>query len=668
MSDLSTADDVLNHIIPFLFLPKSLRLELSSRLERRHHEGGAEIFRAGERSRAVHLLVSGRVQLCVGDEVISEVTAGNCFGIRASLFEQPRQVTAKAMGPVVTQLLPARDFLMALEQSPSFALAIAGNLTAKQGIFLGYRTFWALILSKIDAGGFLLGELLAAYRSLHPALHPMLDSPDIDLGALAYAVARLPSEVTRTSFYFLSSALPPLYANPDDKFLPVSTRARRRSAWQMTPGKLLILLRDGVSDVTDLLTCLCAYAVEAKKIRNMTNSSQMLSALQRRRAGEEVGDEVLAALSQLSPEDIDGLRKIWGDALWDRIHDILLHHEDIAVDCDLVFEDNNASATERWARQVRAAACNLVDLEDPELSVHIISSNTHSVGNCISAFVAAHRAEILAWGREKYPALCALKWSNETDLLYALMRHYTDEVPGARQACIEMERANGLFRLSSTAYTGIAVDLIHVQSLDAEAVDPVLRFQRPSKPTLIVNVDYAFGQQAEQILANLLYVFGRSVRSISVLGKAGGLVGHRGEIMLPKSTLLQQNDELYTLPNADLDAGELSAYSGGRTVHCGPVLTVAGTLLQNPQLLWFYRRIWGCVGLEMEGSYFARTLATAVERGIVTEDVRTRFAYYISDVPLHHGENLSTSMTAEEGIPPLYGITRAILKAILSSP
>ena len=518
----------------------------------------------------------------------------------------------------------------------------------------------------MDSEGFLLSELVEDYRTLHPALHPRLDSTEIDTDALSYAVARLPTDVTRTHTWYLTAHLSALYANPDSKFESVSTHARRRSAWRQIPGKTLVLLRDGISDITDLLTCLCAYAVEAMKIRTRCRSSELLVALQRRRLGEDVPEAELIAMCGLSDTERAGLQRIWPDDLWERIRDILLHHEDIALDCDFQVDNYNASAAEQWTRQIRDVARGLIDLEDPTLDVHIISSNTHSVGNCLSAYTARRRDEILAWGRQHRPADCAQEWADVSDLLYVLTRHYIAQTAGAREECIAEERAAGHFRLRTTAFTGIAVDLIDVRRLDPELVDPALSIVSPDRPTLIVNVDYAFGQQAEEILSNLLFVFGHAVRSVSVIGKAGGLVGHRGDIMLPRATLLQQGDVLHPLPNADLDAARLAALAPGRTVHEGPVLTVAGTLLQNRQLLHFYRRFWRCVGLEMEGSFFARTLTAAISAGIVRADVATRFAYYTSDVPLDPDSTLSESLSANEGVPPLYAITRAILAQILS--
>jgi hypothetical protein len=665
VSTLHSADYLLAHIIPFLYLPVSTRAALAERMELRRYEPDDWILQAGERSREVFLLAEGAVAFHIGEGRTTELEPGHFFGERAALFDAPRQQSVRAVGVVQVYALPAVDFLRLIERHPSFRLSLARTLTIKQGIFQGYRALWAQILRLVRSDGFLLGRLVTDYRALHPALHPLMHSDRIDTDALSYAVARLPEDVTRTHTWFLTAHLPPLYADPDTKFEPLRTLARRRSAWRQMPGKTLVLLRDGISDITDLLTCLCAYTVEAQKIRHRCRSPELLVALKAHRETGGPSEEALAALSGLGGGELAALRRIWPTQLWERIRDILLHHEDIALDCDFQIDNYNASAAELWARQIRDVARELVDLEDPALCVHIVSSNTHSVGNCLSGYTARRRAEILAWGRENRPEEAAGEWACETDLLYVMTRHYVESVPGAREACIEEERAAGHYRLRTTAFTGIAVDLIDARRIDPSLCDPDVAVQTPQAPTLIVNVDYAFGQQAEEILSNLLFVFGHAVRSVSVIGKAGGLVGRRGDLMVPRATLLQSGDELYPLPNADLDAARLAALAPGRTVHEGSVLTVAGTLLQNRQLLHFYRRFWQCVGLEMEGSFFARTLIAAMSAGIVRSDVATRFAYYTSDVPLDPDSTLSEALSPAEGVPPLYAITRAILGQIL---
>jgi hypothetical protein len=219
-------------------------------------------------------------------------------------------------------------------------------------------------------------------------------------------------------------------------------------------------------------------------------------------------------------------------------------------------------------------------------------------------------------------------------------------------------------RLVKTTFTGIEVDLIDARRLKPGATDPEVPVTAPSRPTLIVNVDYAFGEQADEILASLIALFGRSIRSVSVLGKAGALVGHRGDLLLPRSMILQTNDELYPLPNQDLSRADLEPLAGGLAIHEGPVLTVQGTLLQDRPLLLLYRRAWRCMGLEMEGSYFARRIASSIEMGLVDRSVKTNYAYYVSDTPLDPDATLVRSLRPDEGIPPLYAVTRAILRRI----
>lgn len=674
---MTSGPELLAHVTPFQFLSRARREEVLERLEERRYATGERLVVRGERSRDVFLIASGSVD-CIDDreppEVLSRIRAGHYFGERASLFDRPREVTIRAAEPVVAYTLPGKEFLKLVDEVPVFAQALATALKFKQGLFVGYRKLYARILSLLDQREFLLRDLTSAYAELHPALHPKLHDDEIDAGALGYAVARLPEAVTRTSIYYLTNVLGSIYQDPDSKFDRAETAARRRSAWQMMPGKTLILLRDGLSDVTDFLTCLCLYAVEARKIRQRVRSGDVLRELRELcEAPDPSRAEALFERLELSPAEREGIREIWPDDYWVRLRDILLHHEDVAIECDHVVDDYNSRASEIWVRQITKEAAALVDLEDPNLEVHVISSNTHSVANCLSAYLTEHAEEILAWGRQERPDLAGEPsperpwgggWRCKADLVYVTARSYFKAHPEAAQAARAEEEETGRCHMKSTAFTGIEVQLFDLRRLCHEKTDPEVVLPSCGRPVLLINVDYAFGQQATEILAALLFAFGDRVHSLNVLGKAGGLVGHRGEILLPEATLLQTNDELYPLPNRDLPAEDLRALAPDIPVHEGPVLTVAGTLLQDRALLHFYRRIWKCVGLEMEGSFFARQLISAIATHVADPEIKTRFVYYTSDVPLDPEENLSESMKPWEGVPPLYAITRGILNRI----
>lgn len=677
MTQPSSGAELLARVTPFQFLSRARRQQLAERLEERRFAPGEKLVVSKERSRDVFLIASGSVD-CIDDreppEILSRIQAGHYFGERAALFDRPREVTIRAAEPVIAYTLPGKDFLELVDQVPVFAQALASALKFKQGIFVGYRKLYARILSLIDRREFLLRELTPAYAALHPALHPKLHDESIDTGALSYAVARLPEAVTRTSIYYLTNALAEIYQDPDSKFDRAETAARRRSAWQLMPGKTLILLRDGLSDVTDFLTCLCLYAIEARKLRQRIRSGDVLRELRDLCAAPDPARaEALMNRLELSEEERAGILEIWPDDYWVRLRDILLHHEDVAIECDNVVDDYNSRASEIWVRQITKEAAELVDLDDPNLEVHVISSNTHSVANCLSAYLAEHAEEILAWGRREHPELAGepsperpwgAMWRSKADLVYVTARSYFKAHPEAKALASAAEEKTGRCHMRATAFTGIEVQLFDLRRLCQEQTDPEVDLPECGRPVLLINVDYAFGQQATEILAALLFAFGERVRSLNVLGKAGGLVGHRGQILLPQATLLQTNDELYPLPNRDLPAEDLRALAPDIEVHEGPVLTVAGTLLQDRALLHFYRRIWKCVGLEMEGSFFARQLISAIETHVANPAIQTRFVYYTSDVPLDPEENLSEPMKPWEGVPPLYAITRAILNRI----
>lgn len=208
----------------------------------------------------------------------------------------------------------------------------------------------------------------------------------------------------------------------------------------------------------------------------------------------------------------------------------------------------------------------------------------------------------------------------------------------------------------------------------------------------IINMDFAFGAQAEGICRAVFSAFGQRIRSVSVMGKAGGLQGKRGDIQLASHVLLSKSslilednqDELRSCRNQDLTKERLQELAGPKvTVHHGKVLTVTGTMLQNAPLLRYYKNVWRCVGTEMEGSYFARVIEDFYRQGIANADLHTRFAYYTSDLPLAQSEaeeeakssrrhvgasaTLSAPMTPQEGVPPLYAIARGILENVLLS-
>lgn len=289
--------------------------------------------------------------------------------------------------------------------------------------------------------------------------------------------------------------------------------------------------------------------------------------------------------------------------------------------------------------------------------------------NCLNPWVRENGTEVFAWARETGHPTVDETWRSEIEAVYALLPEFFAVFPERERAFRAAAEGAGQYRLDRTASTGIQVQLIDLQRIVDAAIDPAITpFNRGGD--YIVNIDYAFGEQAEYVIRNLLMLFGENVRSVNFLGKAGALVGNRGDILAPTAFIEQHSDLFQPLPPKTLRCGDESCadrlerrLSGG-TVHRGPLLTVDGTLLQNRQMLNFYRQIWDVIGMEMEGTHYYRGILESSQLGVIRGDVDFRFFYYVSDLPLQSHANLASPLKRSEGVPPLYAITRHILDEI----
>lgn len=647
---------MLDQIIPFRYLSAEQREALLEDASEHEFEPGELLIEQGDASDdRVFLLLEGRVRLVDRDGIeftrMRTVGSGHYLGERAALFDERRSLDVRAVERVRALSIPGERFLRLVHESTPFAQALGSILRDKQGIFTPFDHFRFELLRAVSKGSVDLHRLLPYYEDLRPALHPHASDVDtIDLGALSYAVRRLPDNLTRTLSFYLTEALPALYNEPDSRFEAVDTAGRRRAVYEMMPGKSMVLVRDGISDIVDFISCLCLYAIEAKKIRRRVRDG--------------------GGLDAISQTDIETLGPIWAEDTPKRIQEIALHHEDFRIEVYKELNNYNSAHAETWCVQIAQATRELLGFDPSDMpddfAVHVISSNTHSVHNCLSPWLCNNSDEILAWGRDSAHAFTEEDWIDEYDLVCALARDYLAADPSKAADRTEVERAAGILELDWTAFTGIAVQLVDTSSVQWGETDPGIPNARPARPSLIVNIDYAFGEQAEHIIANLASLFGRNLASVNVLGKAGGLVGERGDVLVATGFIEQYRDHFHAIPGAEaFDPTRLEERLPDRGVHMGNMLTVTGTLLQNRTMLHFNRHIWRCIGLEMEGAFYLRHLLQSVDRGSIEEELALRFLYYTSDLPLRHDSNLSERLRATEGVPPLYAITREVLTEIL---
>ena len=100
------------------------------------------------------------------------------------------------------------------------------------------------------------------------------------------------------------------------------------------------------------------------------------------------------------------------------------------------------------------------------------------------------------------------------------------------------------------------------------------------------------------------------------------------------------------------------------------MLNVAGTILQNNDLLYFYKHVQGCIGLEMEGYFFAREIENCIKFKILRKDFVTRCFYYASDLPLDPEQNLAQedgNVSWDEGVCSMNAIQRYVMGQIFSN-
>ncbi len=649
-------------ILPFRFLRPADREWVREHLHTVHVPLGTRILtQDDEGDDTVWLLLRGEVEVIDRrrgtEHLIGVIDAGHYFGERRALFGMPRAADIVARTDCSAALFPGASLRLLANRTPVFAHAMARLLRDKQGLFAAFERFLSEIEHGAAEGYLVIEKLLKRYRPLCPALHGGASSRELDLDAMSYAVRRLPEGIEHTLALFLTDELPATIPEPDKVFRAVPTASRRRAVYEMLPGKLLVVLRDGRSDLNDLICCLCIFAIESKKLRQRIQAAGGLAILTEQ-----------PPILPFNGEELARLEALWPGRVPKVLLDLGSLHEDFAIHLSKRLNNYNVAHGERWTRQVHAATHDLMGMapEDmpADLPVHIVSSNTHSVGNCLSPWLCEHADTIRAWGETTHPHLCAAPWNDPADLVVALSRPFLEAHPelAAERALADCHEAASF--LDDTAYTGIKVQLYDLARLPAGR-DPDL--PRENSPGLLVNIDYAFGEQAEAILARLIALFGHNIRSIHVLGKAGGLLGRRGDVMVATRFVEQRGDTLIPLPRSDDDIEALRQRLPDRRVHVGPVLTVVGTILQNRSMLQTYRHLFRCVGVEMEGTWYAQQIAEAQVLGLLPPDIDLHFWYYISDLPLEAEHTLTGVLGAHEGIPPLYAITRQVLTRILST-
>jgi len=519
------------------------------------------------------------------------------------------------------------------------------------------------------------GETLReALLLLRPEIYGSIADEKVELSGLLYVIERLPIGIEECRYINLTSD----EGYSQSHFKPIVPPKRRRNCYRIDYEQMNIEITRGRSDIYDVLTHLTFMFVESHKIKdriliddddNVSRdwlklehavlTQEPLSLTEREiaishttiilgRSFAEINDIYSAFATEENP---------------DRFLHVIYWLGKIAL--EEVLENNKRTITfspilrerlghhiygEIWATKIKTELQRLQLLNRP---LHIISANMHSVMNSI---FAADVLKSKLRGKDKTEIFEELSKTGNSDLRALVAERATNE---------------GMLFLPDTSGTNIDVQIFDTAKIKFENTT-FSKYAVPEntadKPVLIV-MDYAFGEQAYETIDELLKPFNRdfhlNVESVSIMGKAGILVGEKGDIMIPTAHINEGTGDNYPFENeltvAMFQGNDIPVFGGS-------MITVLGTSLQNKDLLkFFHDSTWRVIGLEMEGAHYQKAIQSASKiRKSINPNIKVRYAYYASDNPLETGSTLASGGLGASGVKPTYLITIKILEQIFN--
>jgi len=134
---------------------------LAREFHRREYRSGEIIFRQGDNSRRLYVIASGKVRIFkispAGNETsINIFSARDVVGEFATIDNQPRSATAKAIGRCITLEIMSDTFIQYMRQMPDLAMGTAQTLAGK----VRWTANYAETVAQYDAAGRLLHIIL----------------------------------------------------------------------------------------------------------------------------------------------------------------------------------------------------------------------------------------------------------------------------------------------------------------------------------------------------------------------------------------------------------------------------------------------------------------------------------------------------------------------------
>jgi hypothetical protein len=673
---------ILDNASPFIYLGPEQKSHLINDIEFYHFTKRTLLYSDTKESEnlenASFILIKGEALFFDLKQVFQDMLTNNClFGYDGPIFHKRRNSVIVEKGTVLA-IISESGFIENIKPFSKFCTYVSNTIIHKDKILDSLANYRELILNSIDKGSLKIDKVLNLYTNMKPCLHPKVNSDDIDFSAWLYSLNRLPDTIHESFVFILINRPPKLLSTREqlckEKMPFVKTKARNRDVYKYLHGKNLVLAREIETDVLDFVSNMCIHIIESRKIRKAINSPIVIEKIYDHR---DSFDECISVLKndcniEIEHENQKALKTLYGNKFADVLIDICLHYQDYHIQITKVEQiDNNP--IDSWTQNLWITTKALLNVnstveEIDDLVVDIFQGSKRTLLGTISPHLYMHKEDILKWGKETNIQLKTKIFATESDLLLAYSYYYYKQFPDKQKEKNEVDNKHGIQIIKNTFSTGVQVVLINPNLLNPDYVDPCLKLKPASKNHLILHIGYTFGAQAGHIIRPLLMLFGSKARSLNIIGKAGALIGNRTDILIANNIFYDKTHEISNVNTGKLDEENLKKEIGA-DIHIGPMLTVAGTILQNNDLLNFYKYVKGCIGLEMEGYFYVKEVENAIKMGIIRPDFITRCFYYASDLPLDPTQNLAMeegNVSWDEGVGSMNAIQRYIMKEIFS--
>ena len=549
----------------------------------------------------------------------------------------------------------------------------AGRLSDEVELY--QRTYNTLLRS---SGETAIRVLESSHRAMGSSLHPLAASDEPDLGALIYAIRRLPDGIAGAELVIMGQEAEVFARNGIiiDEWDEADAPARRRR-WHDSGGGIHAVLLASASDVDDLIPTLVALQIEWNKLR-----------VRQRAAGwppdsEPTPEECAAALGG-SADDWARLRAAWGERFFERLKMIAERRMALRVRMLGGTQVGYARMTRRWWLPVQN---QLSEQGFADAPTYFVSSNTHSLVNIVTG-TAREREDRLIEFVESLPEddilreeLAAFRegraegsWDN---FLYFVARLYFDmHGEDGRRVRRESEARSGVSHIPSRTALRVPAQIIPLAKLLPDRLDPRLGDVDPEmlaeSDAVIVNIDYPLGVAAYNILREVA-VSTAGLRGVYVLGKAATLNADVGDVMLSSVVHDEHSGSTYWLDNAFGVEDLMGDLRFGTGLDNQRAVTVKSTFLQNRAYLDFYYREAFTV-VEMEAGPYCNAIyeIADADRHPVGEAVNFSklpidfgIIHYASDTPYTQARTLGARGLSYFGMDSTYASSLAILRRVL---